>query len=101
MPEVRGPSAGLSRDEGGFCSPGCESRNLTDAKRQLRAGLGVAYALLYMPIVSAKESVMNTFQKLVGAVLLVVTCGMLASCVVEARRPYYARWHRPAVYVVR
>ena len=44
---------------------------------------------------------MSTFQKLVGAVLLVVTCGMLASCVVEARRPYYARYHRPVVWVVR
>jgi hypothetical protein len=57
--------------------------------------------LLYTPIVSAKESIMNTFKKLVGAALVVATFGMLTSCVVEARRPYYARYHRPVVYIVR
>jgi hypothetical protein len=43
---------------------------------------------------------MNIVKKLAGFALIVVTFGMLTSCVVEARRPYYARYHR-AVYIVR
>jgi hypothetical protein len=43
---------------------------------------------------------MNIVKKLAGFALIVVTFGMLTSCVVEARRPYYARYHRP-VFVVR
>jgi hypothetical protein len=44
---------------------------------------------------------MNTTKKIAGFALVVAVCGMLTSCIVEARRPYYARYHRPVVYVVR
>jgi hypothetical protein len=48
-----------------------------------------------------QESAMNIAKKLAGFALIVATFGMLTSCVVEARRPYYARYHHPVVYVVR